>query len=211
MAGSGPVPGRVHADRGPRDIDARRRRGRAWRPDGGVLRRAARAGIDRARIRQVEPRPSQGGGWSGGHAQGLARAASQAASTEPQLRAAQPQSGLVRVAVRGEHRAARLGAGHRPHAGRGRQRLWFRRHQLSHRHGGVHARPSANQRPSRPGCGGEGPPTVGAAQAGAADREAAAARGAGARRRDRGGARQRSAHGAGRGAPGPASGPVGSQ
>ena len=46
---------------------------------------ARAAGVDRARLGQVEHRPPQGGGGSGGHAQGHARAARQGAAAEHQL------------------------------------------------------------------------------------------------------------------------------
>ena len=95
--------------------------------------------LDRARLGQVEHRAPQGGGRRGGHAQDDARAARQGAAAERQLRAAQPQPRLDHLAVRRQHRAARLGGPRRPRPRRGRQRVRVRRHQLPHRHGGAHA------------------------------------------------------------------------
>ena len=89
-------------------------------------------------------------------------------------------------------------------AGRRRERVRLRRHQLPPGHGGVHARPSRHQRRSLLGGGtgrGRAEPDR-ARPASARTGEAAAARGARARRGGRGGARQRAPDRAGRGAPG---------
>ena len=83
-----PVTRRLHAGRGPRHVDARRRCRRGREPDGGVRRGAARAGVDRARLREVQHRPSQGRGGRGRDPQGRARDARQSAPAEPQLRRA---------------------------------------------------------------------------------------------------------------------------
>ena len=59
---AGLSPAAVHADRGPRHVDARRRRRRARQPRGGVRRRGAGPRLDRARLGQVQHRPPQGRG-----------------------------------------------------------------------------------------------------------------------------------------------------
>ena len=140
---AGLSPAECTSDRGPRHLDARGGCGRAQRADGGFRRRAAGAGIDRARLGQVEHRPPEGGGGSRRDAQGDARAARQGAAAEPQLRAPEPQPRLDHVSVRRQHRAARLGDRRRAHTSRGRQRVRLRRHELPHRDGGV--------RPGSPG------------------------------------------------------------
>ena len=164
----------------------------------------AGAGVDRARLGQVQHRPPQGRGGRGRHAQDHARAARQGAAAEPQLRAAQPERGLDRVAVRRQHRAARLGGRRRPRARRRRQRVRLRRHQLPPGHGGVRARPSRAPTAIAPRsrCRRRSSPCRASEPRGPRAREAAPARRARARRRGRRGARQRAADRAGGGAPG---------
>ena len=96
-------------DRGPRHVDARRRRRRGRQHRGRLRRRAARPGVGRARLGEVQHRPPQGRGRRRRHPQDRAGAARQGAAAEPQLRPAQPERGLGRLAVRRQHRAARLG------------------------------------------------------------------------------------------------------
>ena len=204
LAERGAVARGVHARGGPRDLDERGRRGRAEELDGGLLRGAAAAWIDRPRLGEVELRPPQRSRGSGGHAQGHARASRQGAAAEHQLRATQSQRGLDRVAVRRQHRAPRLGHRRRALACRGRQRVRLRRHQLPHRHGGVRAGPSRHQRPRPVGRRPGRAPALRRACPGGV-RQAARARRARARRGRRGRARQRAAHGAGGGAAGPPS------
>ena len=107
---AGLSPAECTLDRGPRHLDERGRRGRAEEPDGGLLRSAAcrRGSIALGSVKSNIGH-LKGGRGSRGHAQGHARAARQGAAAEPQLRATQPQPGLDRVAVRRQHRAARLG------------------------------------------------------------------------------------------------------
>ena len=106
---AGLSPADVLADRGPRHLDTGRRRGRTRRADGGILWLADRRRVDRARIGQVEHRPSQGRRRRRRAAQGDAVAAPQVAAAERQLRAPEPEPRLERFTVRGQHRAARLG------------------------------------------------------------------------------------------------------
>ena len=110
---------------------------------------AARPRVDRARIGEVQHRPPQGRGRRRRHPQDHAGAARQGAAAQPQLRPAQPERGLGRLAVRRQHRAARLGGRARPHPRGRRQRVRVRRHELPRRHGGARARPSHEQRPPR--------------------------------------------------------------
>ena len=107
---AGLSPGGVHAGRGPRHVDPRRRRRRGRRASprrspardlapGSVALGSVKSNIGHLKARRRRRRPPQG----------RAGAAPQGAAAEPQLRAPEPQHRLGRVPVRRQHRAARLG------------------------------------------------------------------------------------------------------
>ena len=106
----GPVAGGVLADGGPRDLDGGRRLRRAV---SSLSEAFAGAGLAPGSIALGSVKSNIGhlkaAAGRGRDAQGDARAPPQDAAAEPRLRGPEPERRLVVDAVRGQHRAARLG------------------------------------------------------------------------------------------------------
>ena len=201
----GPAPGRrarlaqrravargVHADRGSRHLDARSATSSRSESIATAFAGAQLApGSVALGLGEVQHRPPQGRGRRRRHAQDRPGAARQGAAAEPQLRPAQPERRLGRLAVRRQHRAARLGGRAAADPRGRRQRVRVRRHELPHRHGGARARPPDHQRPaasiSVPAQPPAGVRAAGGRARRAPRRQAAAARRARPRGRRRGG------------------------
>ena len=149
LAQRGPVARRVHDGRGPRDVDARRRRRRGRQPRRGLRRRAACA---RARSRSARSSPTSATSRRAAGAAGILKTALALHDKvlPPSLNFERPNPNVdwapSPFAVNTELRAWEV-AGRR-RARRRRQRLRLRRHQLPRRHGGARARTPDDQRPS---------------------------------------------------------------
>ena len=135
-----PHPGVSVLRRGTWHLHPRRRRHGAGQSHRGVRQGGRCAGIDGTRLRQVQHRPPQG---CGGHSRTLQdghESSRPGACAEPQLRPPQPERGLGRDPVPGQHVIARVAGAlaRRCPVGWG-QRLRLRWHQLPRRTGGVRA------------------------------------------------------------------------
>ena len=101
-------PGGGHLHRGARHVHARGRCDRAGQLDRRVPQGRCADRFDRAGVGEVQHRPSQGRGRCRRPVQDGAQPAREGAGPQPAFRAAQPQRGLGRHPVPGQHRTSRV-------------------------------------------------------------------------------------------------------